>query len=208
MERIYKKRLVPVARVDNEQDGLKLAEAIHQGGLDILEITLRTEAAFDALKAVRKAFPKMLLGAGTIIRPDQVDKAVDLGLDFGVAPGLNPRVVSRAIEQNLPFVPGIVSATDIEIALELGCKLLKFFPAEPAGGVALLKAIAAPYAHTGVKFIPLGGLNPLNMKKYLFLSSVAAIGGSWLADVQQMASGNWGAISASTSEALALIEQG
>jgi 2-dehydro-3-deoxyphosphogluconate aldolase/(4S)-4-hydroxy-2-oxoglutarate aldolase len=204
MERISKVRVVPVVVIDRAEDAVPLAEALLAGGLNIMEITFRTPAAEPSIRNVRQAFPKMLVGAGTILDTDQLQYAVDAGALFGVAPGLNEAVVKKSYALNLPFVPGVMTPSDVEHGLALGCKLQKFFPAEVAGGVKMLKALAGPYAHTGIKFIPLGGVNASNARDYLTLPIVAAIGGSWMVERKLIAEKNWSAIRTLTAEAVQL----
>ena len=204
MEHIFKQRIVPAAMVDDPDTAVRLADAVLAGGLNLIEITLRTPSAVQCIAAIRKALPSLCVGAGTVLQPEQVQRAVDAGAQFGIAPGVNEAVLDRARELGLPFVPGVMTPSEIEQALALGCKILKFFPAEAAGGRAMLRALAGPFAHTGVKFIPTGGIGPANLVEYLALPVVAAVGGSWLVETQLIAEKNWGKITALTAEALAL----
>lgn len=181
MEEFFTKKLMPAVTVNDVDDARWLAETYLKNGLDVMEITFRTEVTEAAVEAIATDFPDFKIGAGTILSMEQVSDAADAGAQFGLAPGLNPSVVKAARDQNLPFIPGVATPSEIEKALELGCKVLKFFPAEPMGGVATLKAFAGPYRHTEVKFIPMGGVNESNMDDYLDLDSVIAVGGSWLA---------------------------
>jgi 2-dehydro-3-deoxyphosphogluconate aldolase/(4S)-4-hydroxy-2-oxoglutarate aldolase len=205
MNRIFQRRVVPVAVIDNADDAEPLAEALQTGGLDIIEVTFRTPAAEESLRRIRRAFPTMLVGAGTILEADQLRRAVDAGAQFGVAPGLNESVVTAAREAGLPFVPGVMTPSEVEAALVLGCKLQKLFPAETAGGLNLLKALAGPYAHTGVKFIPLGGVNIKTAPAYLALPIVAAVGGSWIAERKLIAERQWGVITSLAAEAITMV---
>ena len=168
-----------------------------------MEITFRTAAAAVSIERIAKSFPEILLGAGTLLEADQVARAKDAGAVFGLAPGLNPAIIAKAKKVDLQFSPGVMTPSDVEQALALGCKLLKFFPAEAAGGPAMLKALAGPYAHTGVKFVPTGGISSKNLADYLSLPGVAAIGGSWMVDKKLVADGNWSEITRLTQEALA-----
>ena len=152
LEKLRKHGVVPVIAVDTPEDGLRLCEALLKGGLPVAEITFRTTAAAETIKAASTHFPELILGAGTVLTTDQVKKAVDAGAKFAVAPGCNPRIIEAAQQAGLFFAPGICTPSDIERALELGCKLLKFFPAEASGGVKMLKALIGPYGHTGVQF--------------------------------------------------------
>ena len=205
MERIAKVRVVPVVVIDRAEDAVPLAEALLASGLNVMEITFRTPAAEPSIRNVRRAFPKMLVGAGTILDTNQLLQAIDAGAQFAVAPGLNEVVVRKAYALNLPFVPGVMTPSDVEHGLALGCRLQKFFPAEVAGGVKMLKALAGPYAHTGIKFIPLGGVNADNAHAYLALPIVAAIGGSWMVERNLIAEKNWSAVRTLTAEALQLV---
>jgi len=202
MQSILQRRIVPVVVIDKAEDAVPLAEALLASGLDVMEITFRTPAAATAIRDVRQAFPAMFVGAGTILDHDQLRRAVDAGARFGVAPGLNEAVVSKAIALKLPFVPGVMTPSDVERGLTLGCKLQKFFPAEAAGGVKMLQAFAGPFAATGVKFIPLGGVNAGNARDYLALPIVAAIGGSWMVERKLIAEKNWKTIRELTAQAV------
>ena len=204
LERTVRKRIVPVVVVDDEDSAEALAEALLAGGLDVMEITFRTAAAARAIRRIAVKYPAILLGAGTLLERDQVLRARDAGAVFGLAPGLNPRIVETAAECGLAFAPGVMTPGEVEQALGLGCKLLKFFPAEAAGGIAMLKALAGPYAHTGVKFIPTGGVTAGNLAVYLKSPMVAAIGGSWMVDKELVAAGRWDEITRLTREAVAM----
>jgi len=201
MELFLKERVIPVVIIDNVEDSISLARALCAGGLHTMELTLRTPAAEACIAAIRKNVPEMKVGVGTVLALRQVDRVVELGGSFAVAPGLNPNVVRRAQELGLPFAPGVMTPTDVETALELGCRVQKFFPASVAGGLEMLKALAGPYAHTGVRFIPLGGINAANMKDYLALPVVGAVGGSWLADKKLIAAKDWAGITRLAMEA-------
>lgn len=206
MKQIAQTRLVPVAVIDQVEDAVPVAAALHDGGVDIIEVTFRTPAAPEAIRRILTEFPDMLVGAGTLLDVYQVEQAREAGARFGVSPGMRESVVMKALSLDLPFVPGVMSPSDVEKGLSLGCKLLKFFPAEPAGGIPMLKALAGPYAHTGVKFIPLGGVNLDNARAYLDLPVVAAVGGSWFLDRKLIANGEWKKITAMTREAAALAK--
>ena len=203
IDRILAKRIVPVVVLDRVESAAPLAEALLAGGLDIMEITFRTAAAEASIQRIAARFPEILLGAGTLLDKDQVQRARDAGAVFGLAPGLNPAILATARQIGLQFAPGVMTPSEVELALALGCKLLKFFPAEVAGGVNMLKALAGPYAHTGVKFIPTGGVSSGNLSAYLKLPVVAAIGGSWMVDKQLVNDGKWADITRLTREALA-----
>ena len=204
MQSILAKRVVPVVVVDKLEDAVPLAEALMAGGLNVVEVTFRTAAAADAIRQIRSRVPGMVVGAGTLLTPDQVGQAVDAGAAFGVAPGFNEPVVRRSTELQLPFIPGVMTPSEIERALACDLRLLKFFPAEAAGGVQMLKALAGPYAHTGARFIPLGGVSPANMVEYLSLPMVGAVGGTWIADRKLIQARAWAEITRLTQAALAL----
>ena len=202
IDRILAKRIVPVVVLDSVESAEPLAEALLAGGLDIMEITFRTAAAEESIRRIASRFPEILLGAGTLLEKDQVARAKNAGAVFGLAPGLNPEIVAAAQQVGLQFSPGVMTPSEVEQALALGCKLLKFFPAEAAGGVNMLKSLAGPYAHTGVKFIPTGGVTSANLSSYLKLPVVAAIGGSWMVDKALINQGQWAEITRLTREAL------
>ena len=180
-ETFLKQRLLCIAVVDDSAAAVPLAEALLAGGLRTMEIPFRTAAAAESIKRIRQALPEMAIGAGTLLAVEQVQRAMNAGAQFGVAPGLNEAVLQAAQERHLPFFPGVMTPTEVDRALNLGWKHLKFFPAEPAGGVAMLRALAGPFAHTGVQFIPTGGITAATLADYLALPQVAAVGGSWMA---------------------------
>jgi 2-dehydro-3-deoxyphosphogluconate aldolase/(4S)-4-hydroxy-2-oxoglutarate aldolase len=200
--RVTRKRIVPVIALDNEDQAEPLAEALLRAGLDIMEITFRTSAAEASIRRIAKRYPEILLGAGTVLGEDQLKRAVDAGAKFAVAPGLNETVVRAAAAAGILMFPGVMTPSEVEKALSLNCKILKFFPAEAAGGVNMLKSLEGPYAHTGVKFIPTGGIGLNNMRNYLERASVAAIGGSWIVEKKMIAAKEWGTIEQLTREAL------
>ena len=206
-ERLCRTGVAAVLVIDDAADAVPVAEALLEGGVDAMELTLRTPAAMDALRAVLAGVPEMLAGIGTILNVDQVREVAGAGAAFGVSPGMNPRTVAAAIEAGLPFGPGIMTPTDIEQAVEFGCRVLKFFPAGSAGGLPHLKNIAAPYAHLGLKYIPLGGVNAANMGEYLSDPLIAAVGGSWLAGKPLIAAKDWGAITANAREAVRIARE-
>jgi 2-dehydro-3-deoxyphosphogluconate aldolase/(4S)-4-hydroxy-2-oxoglutarate aldolase len=203
--RIVQKRIVPVAVVSRVDDALRMAEALLAGGLDVIEVTLRTPEAETCIRRIRDTFPGMLVGAGTVLEVNQVERALEAGAQFGLSPGLNEAVVEKAQDAGLPFVPGIMTPSEVERALRLGCKLLKFFPAEAAGGIKMLQSLAGPYLHTGVKFIPLGGIHAGNAGAYAALPVVAAVGGSWLVDRKLIQNQEWAQVTRLAREALELV---
>lgn len=183
--------VVAVLVVDDANDAVPLARALLAGGIEVMELTLRTPAALDALRAIRREVPEMTAGIGTILTVDQLQTAREAGAAFGVSPGCQPHLLAAARELGFSFGPGIATPSDIEAALEHGAKLLKFFPAEQLGGLPYLRAMAAPYAHLGLRYIPLGGLTAANASSYLDDALVAAIGGSWLAPREAIKARNW-----------------
>lgn len=203
LKQIRQARIVPVVVIDDAAVALELADALLAGGLHVIEITFRTPAAAAAIAKIAAARPVMLVGAGTLLTEDNVRRAVDAGARFGLAPGLNVRTVEAARRAGLDFSPGITTPSELEQALQLECPVVKFFPAEQAGGVPMLKALEGPYRHTGVQFIPTGGINLKNLADYLALESVAAIGGSWFVEKKLIATRDWIGITKLTQEALA-----
>jgi 2-dehydro-3-deoxyphosphogluconate aldolase/(4S)-4-hydroxy-2-oxoglutarate aldolase len=207
LQRIQQCGVIAVLVIDDADHAVPLAKALLEGGVDCMELTLRTPVAIEALRQVSRQVPNMLAGIGTILSPQQVDAVLDVGASFGVAPGLNPRVVRHAQQKQLPFAPGILTPSDIETAIELGCRQLKFFPAQPSGGVAYLRSINAPYAHLGLQYIPLGGIDAENLGEYLGESAVPAVGGSWIAPRQLIQANDWATITSRAAAARELITQ-
>jgi 2-dehydro-3-deoxyphosphogluconate aldolase/(4S)-4-hydroxy-2-oxoglutarate aldolase len=201
-QRLIEKRIVPVAVIESVDDAVPLAKALAAGGLPMIEVTLRTPVALDCIRAVRKSCPEILVGAGTVLTPEQVGEAMSAGAEFGVSPGLNEDVVRAANKSNWYFIPGVMTPSDVERAMSLGRKLLKFYPADTAGGVKMLKTLSSPYEHTGVKFVPLGGISAATMADYLALPIVAAVGGSWLCDRKLIREKRWSEITALVVEAI------
>jgi 2-dehydro-3-deoxyphosphogluconate aldolase / (4S)-4-hydroxy-2-oxoglutarate aldolase len=204
---LLKQRLICVAVIDKPEHAVPLAEALLGGGLHVIEVTSRTPGAAESVARIRKNVPQIAVGAGTLLTPDNVKHAVDAGAQFGVSPGLCESVLDAARERNLPMFPGVMTPSDVTRALELGWKQLKFFPAEAAGGVAMLNALAGPFLHTGVKFIPTGGINAASLVDYLAVPHVAAVGGSWMATRNLVSEGAWDKITALTAEAMKIIAQ-
>jgi 2-dehydro-3-deoxyphosphogluconate aldolase/(4S)-4-hydroxy-2-oxoglutarate aldolase len=204
-ESLLQQRLICVAVIDQPDDAVPLAEALLAGGLNVMEVTFRTSTAADSIARIRKSLPVVAIGAGTLLAAEQVQRAVDAGAQFGVSPGLNESVLAAANKNQMPFFPGVMTPTEVDRALNLGCKQLKFFPAETAGGVKMLKALAGPFAHTGVKFVPTGGINAASLADYLAVPQVAAIGGSWMAERKLITEKAWSKITALTAEAMKVI---
>jgi 2-dehydro-3-deoxyphosphogluconate aldolase/(4S)-4-hydroxy-2-oxoglutarate aldolase len=199
--------VVAVLVIDEVADAIPVAETLLEGGIRCMELTLRTPCAIDALKAIRRAVPDMTAGIGTVLTRDQVREIKAAGAAFGVAPGLNRNVLDEAAKQNLPFAPGIATPSDIEAALEHGCRIMKFFPAEPFGGLAYLKSMAAPYDHLNLQFIPLGGLNENNLRLWLESPLVCAVGGSWIAPRNLIREKNWDEIRRRAQVAATIAEE-
>jgi 2-dehydro-3-deoxyphosphogluconate aldolase / (4S)-4-hydroxy-2-oxoglutarate aldolase len=206
LSRLRKTGVIAVLVVDNPSRAVKLARALLAGGVDIMELTLRTPAALDCLKAVTSEVPEMMAGAGTVIFPEQVDQVLAAGAAFGVSPGTNAHVIRHAIDRGLPFAPGVMTPTDVDVAVQCGCRELKFFPAEPAGGLKMLDSIKAPYAHLGLQYIPLGGVTTQNLSSYLKDPDVIAVGGSWLAKKDMIDSERWDEITTAAREARTIAQ--
>jgi 2-dehydro-3-deoxyphosphogluconate aldolase/(4S)-4-hydroxy-2-oxoglutarate aldolase len=204
IQQIAKLKIVPVVAIENAADAPKLGEALVAGGLPIAEITFRTKAAPEAIKAAAK-IPGMLVGAGTVLTVDQVKQAVDLGSKFIVAPGLNPKVVGYCVEHKIPVTPGVVTPGEIEQALDFGLNVVKFFPAESFGGAKTIKALAAPYGM--MKFMPTGGVTTANLEEYLKTPAVLACGGSWMVTKELISSGKFDEITKITKQAVALANK-
>jgi 2-dehydro-3-deoxyphosphogluconate aldolase / (4S)-4-hydroxy-2-oxoglutarate aldolase len=195
-------RLLPVVVLDDPAQAVPLARALIAGGLPVAEVTFRTAAAAEAIRRIAAEVPGLLLGAGTVLTVEQVRQAHDAGASFLVTPGYNLAVVAAAQDLGLPIVPGINNPTGVEQAMADGLDLVKFFPAEPSGGVPFLKALGGPYA--GMRFIPTGGIGPKNLGSYLALPTVLACGGSWMVEPALIRSGRFDEIIALTAEAVAL----
>lgn len=186
--------IVPVLGLNHPETAPMVAGALRKGGLPLLEVTMRSERAMDCLQAIKTADPGMLVGAGTILRPEQVDQARQAGADFIVTPGFNPRVVARCLELGLPVVPGCVTPTEIEAGLELGLNVFKFFPSEPLNGMATIRQLCGPYGN--IRFIPTAGITLSNLEEYLSSDKIAAVGGSFMAPAALVEAGDWAAITA------------
>jgi 2-dehydro-3-deoxyphosphogluconate aldolase/(4S)-4-hydroxy-2-oxoglutarate aldolase len=200
-------RIVPVAVIPRIEHALPLAEALLEAGLKQIEVTLRTPCALEAMRKIHAAYPEMVIGAGTLLDAGKIPLLKDAGVRFAVSPGLNPEVVEACQTAGLPIVPGVITPGEVERGLSMGLRLLKFFPAEAAGGAKMLAALAGPYGHTGVQFIPTGGIHAGNAADYLNLKVTAAIGGSWFVDKRLLESGDYARITTLTREALALATE-
>ena len=205
LNKLHELGIVPVVVIDDAKDAIPLAKALIEGGLPCAEVTFRTAAAADAIKAIADNFPEMLVGAGTVLTTEQVDRAVAAGAKFIVSPGTNPKVVKYCVEKNIPITPGTCNPSDVEQALECGVNIVKFFPAEPAGGLKYIKAIAAPYVD--VKFMPTGGINANNVRDYLAYNKIWACGGSWMVKGDLIKAGDFEKIKELTAEAVQIVKE-
>lgn len=205
LERIKEVGIVPVVVLDDAKDAEPLAKALLDGGLPCAEVTFRTAAAEESIRIIKEKFPEMLLGAGTVLTTEQVDRAVAAGAEFIVSPGSNPRIVNYCIEKGVVITPGCANPTDIELVLEKGIKVVKFFPAEPLGGLNMIKALAAPFV--GVDFMPTGGINAKNVKDYLSYDRIVACGGSWMVKGDLIKNGEFDKITELTKEAVAIVKE-
>ncbi len=202
-ERVQTIGIVPVVSIPKLEHALPLAESLLEGGLPCAEITFRTASAAEAIAQISKKFPDLFLGAGTVLTIDQVRTAIDAGAQFIVSPGTNPAVVEFCRSKNVTIFPGVCTPSEIEIALDAGVDILKFFPAEPMGGVKFLKAVCAPYRN--VRFIPTGGIDTKNIGQYLALPQVVACGGSWMVKPELMEAGDFAKVKQLAAEAVALV---
>lgn len=197
--------IVPVVVLNDVKNAVPLAQSLINGGLPCAEVTFRTEAAQQSIAEISKNFPQMFVGAGTVLTTEQVDRAVDAGAKFIISPGFNPKVVEYCIKKGYPVTPGIMTPTELEMALEFGLDVVKFFPAENAGGLKMIKAMAAPY--TKMKFMPTGGINPQNVREYLQCDKILACGGSWMVKGDLINSGNFAEIEKLTKEASQIVKE-
>ena len=204
--RVSKMGVVAVIIIDDPLDAVPLAQALKAGGITAIELTLRTPRALEAIKRIRAEMPDVLIGAGTVLNPGQLKEVKDAGAFFAVSPGCNPSTLRAAQDLGLPFAPGIANPSDIEIAIEHGCRLLKFFPAGTSGGLPHLAAMGAAFAHLGVKYIPLGGITIDTLGDYLKSPLVAAVGGSWLAKPEVIKAKDWAAITAAAAAATKVVQ--
>ena len=205
LEKIQKIGIVPVVVLNDAKDAEPLAKALCNGGLPCAEVTFRTDAAEESIRIMSEKYPEMLVGAGTVLTTEQVDRAVAAGAKFIVSPGLNPKIVKYCVEKNIPIPPGICTPSEAEQAIENGLEVVKFFTAEPAGGLKMIKAMAAPY--TGLKFMPTGGINATNVKEYLAYDKILACGGSWMVKGSLVEAGEFDKIEAMTKEAVEIVKE-
>jgi len=206
-DQLARRVVIPVIAIDSADAALPLADALLEGGLPVAEITFRTAAAAEVIARIARDRPEMILGAGTVLTSENLGRACDAGAKFGVAPGLNPDVVAEAAHRGLPFMPGVITPTEVEQALALGLRLLKFFPAEAFGGLKVIKALAAPYGHMGVKFMPTGGVTTANLADYLGEKTVACVGGTWIASREAIAEKKWAQIRDNCKAAIEIVKK-
>lgn len=204
-ERIRELGIVPVVVLNDVKDAAFLAKALMEGGLPCAEVTFRTEAAEESIRIMSENYPDMLIGAGTVLTTDQVDRAVKAGAKFMVSPGFDPEIVDYCIEKGIPVFPGCVTPSEVAQAVKRGLKVIKFFPAEQYGGVSTIKAIGAAY--TDIKFMPTGGISTKNLKEYLSCEKIIACGGSWMVKGDLIKAGEFDKIKELTREAVELVKE-
>ena len=203
-ERFEKLGVVPVVVLEDAKDAVPLATALVEGGLPCAEVTFRTEAAEESIRLMIEQFPEMLVGAGTVLTVEQVDAAVGAGAKFIVSPGFDAEIVDYCLKNQIPVFPGCISPSEVAQAVKRGLKVVKFFPAEPAGGISMIKAMAAPY--TGLKFMPTGGINAKNLEEYLSSDKIVCCGGSWMVKGELVKNGEFNKIRQLTEEARRLVD--
>ena len=204
-EKIGKLKVIPVITIEDPSKALALADALTAGGLPLAEITFRTNAAAEVMRIISRERPGFLVGAGTILTTENLKIAAGCGAQFGVAPGFKAKIALAAKDIGFPFAPGIMTPSEIEEAIDMGITVLKFFPAEAAGGSAMLRNLAGPFTHLGIRYLPTGGITPGTIRSYLEIPQVLASGGSWLATRQDIATGNWEKITNNCLEIRQLI---
>lgn len=205
LEQLGRCGIVPVVVLNDADRALPLAKALCDGGLPCAEVTFRTAAAPKAIEIMTENFPDMLVGAGTVLTPQQAAQARSAGAKFIVSPGFNPRVVTYCLENEIPVTPGVMTPSEMELAMEMGLDVVKFFPAEPAGGLPFIKAVAAPY--TRLRFMPTGGIHPGNVREYLKYDRILACGGSWMVGAGLIDGGCFDQITELTKEAVAIVRE-
>lgn len=203
-ERFEKLGVVPVVVLEDAKDAVPLATALVEGGLPCAEVTFRTEAVEESIRLMTEQFPEMLVGAGTVLTVEQVDAAVGAGAKFIVSPGFDAEIVDYCLKNQIPVFPGCISPSEVAQAVKRGLKVVKFFPAEPAGGISMIKAMAAPY--TGLKFMPTGGINAKNLEEYLSSDKIVCCGGSWMVKGELVKNGEFNKIRQLTEEARRLVD--
>ena len=204
---LSKAGIIPVIVIEREDQAVPLAQALVKGGLPVLEVTFRTKAAAGAIAAIRREVPEAVVGAGTLLTPQMVEDAKAAGAVFGVAPGFDPAVMAAAKAEGLPMCPGIATASELSQALTAGCEMVKFFPAEAAGGVKMIKNLLGAFRFTGVRFMPTGGVNLSNVADYLAVPEIACCGGTWIVPKDALASGDWAAIEKLAADAAEVVRR-
>ena len=207
VDMLGKAGIVPVIVIEDEAQAVPLARALVRGGLPVLEVTFRTKAAAGAIAAIRREVPEAIVGAGTLLTVEQLQAAKKAGAAFGVAPGFDPAIVEEAKAAMLPFCPGIATASELSQALTAGCEMVKFFPAEAAGGVKMIKNLLGAFRFTGVRFMPTGGVKPDNVADYLAVPEIVCCGGTWLVPKDALAAGDFAKIETLAAEAAALVRK-
>ena len=205
-DRLHQVGAVAVLIIENVSDAVPTARALWEGGVEVAEVTFRTKDAVEGLANIVRELPEMIPVAGTVLSPEQVDLAIDAGAAMAVAPGLNRKTLSKAQQRGLPFAPGILTPSEIESAINFGCRELKFFPAGTAGGLPLLRSVAAPYQHLDIKFLPTGSISEEGMREFLAFPSTLAVGGSWIAPQELIQSQNWEEISRRAARARKIVD--
>lgn len=205
MKKLQKLGIVPVVVLNDAKDALPLAERLVNGGLPCAEVTFRTAAAEESIRQMAKAYPDMIIGAGTVLTCEQADRAIDAGAKFIVSPGFNPKVTEYVLKRGVPMTPGVCTPTEIEAALQFDLDVLKFFPAEPSGGLKMIKALCAPYV--GLNFMPTGGINADNVRDYLKYERIVACGGSWMVSGSLVKEGKFDEIENMVREAAAIVKE-
>ena len=204
-QRLEEYGVVPVVVLKDTKDAIPLADSLIEGGLSCAEVTFRTDAAEESIRLMSEKYPEMLVGAGTVLTTEQVDRAVNAGAKFIVSPGFDSEIVDYCLEKNIPVFPGCITPSEVVQAVKRGLKVIKFFPAEQAGGVAMIKAMGAPY--TMVKFMPTGGISAKNLSEYLSCSNIVCCGGSWMVKGDLITEGKFDEITALTKEAVELVKR-
>ncbi|MBO6164141.1 MAG: bifunctional 4-hydroxy-2-oxoglutarate aldolase/2-dehydro-3-deoxy-phosphogluconate aldolase [Lachnospiraceae bacterium] len=197
--------IIPVVVLEDAKDAVRLGQALTEGGLPAAEVTFRTPAAEESIRRMSQSCPGLLVGAGTVLDTEQAERAVEAGAAFIVSPGLNPELVTWCQERGIPVFPGVQTPTEMEAAMRLGLSTVKFFPAEPAGGLPMIRAVSAPY--TTLSFMPTGGISPANVRDYLKTGCIVACGGSWMVKTSMIAAGEWDRIEALVREAAAIVAE-
>lgn len=204
-KRLGESKILAVLVIENVEDAVPVARALKAGGITAMELALRTPAALDALKAIKKEFPDFIAGAGTVLTAEQVDQVADY-VDLIVTPGCSPAVIERAAEKGIPIAPGVATPSEIETAIGYGCRTVKLFPAAPLGGIPYLNAINAPYAHLGISYIPLGGVHQEDCAEWAHHKNVLCFGGSWIANKKLIEAKDWDQITKNAKEAIELCK--